>query len=76
MKKVRIKFPQLCVESRTIEVSDEKYEELVEHAGEEDRANFIWNQMTESEKNWAPNGFKSLVSAIDVGYCGIESNEV
>ena len=49
MKKVYITFPQICVETAVIEVTDEQFEELIEHATEGEKAEFIWKNVPEIE---------------------------
>jgi DNA-binding transcriptional regulator GbsR (MarR family) len=70
MKKVKISFPQIVVEQREIEVTEEQYEDLTEHSSDDEKTNFIWSQMTDQEKQWT-QGKKWVKNAIYVGYCGV-----
>ena len=70
MKKVKISFPQIVVEQREIEVTEEQFEDLTEHSSDDEKADFIWSKMTEQEQQWT-QGKKWVESAIDVGYCGV-----
>ena len=70
MKKVKISFPQIVVEQREIEVTEEQYEDLTEYSSDDEKADFIWSQMTEQEQQWT-QGKKWVESEIDVGYCGV-----
>lgn len=72
--KVKIKFPQIVFETREVEVTEEQHEELIHHSCDEDRVKFIWENMTDQEQQWV-HGKKDVESAVDVGYCGIESVE-
>lgn len=70
MKKVTISFPQIVVERREVEVTDEQFEDLTQHSCDSEKADFIWNNMTEQEQQWT-QGKKWLEGAIDAGYCGL-----
>ncbi len=67
--KVKISFPQIVIESKEVEVSEEKYEELVNEDLKK-QADFVWQNMTEQEQDWS-NGKKWIEDAMDVGYCKI-----
>ncbi len=69
MKKVTIKFPQIVIESKEIEVSGYKLEEIMNFC-EEERVDFIWENMTEQEQQWT-NGKKWIAAAVDADYCGV-----
>lgn len=68
MPKIKILFPQICFESRTIEVSEEEATDIMEG----DRVKFIWDQMTQEEQDWCPDQQKGLESAYDVGYISVK----
>ncbi len=71
MKKVKIKFPQIVIEVREIEVTDEQYEDLTQHSSDGEKTAFIWKNMTEQEQQWT-QGEKWVEGAVDCEYCGIE----
>lgn len=70
MKKVKISFPQIVVEQREVEVTDEQFEDLTQHYCDNEKTDFIWDQMTDQEQQWT-QGKKWVESAIDMGYCGV-----
>ena len=70
MKKVTISFPQIVIERREVEVTEEQFEELTENSGDIEKTDFIWSQMTEQEQQWT-QGKKWVESAVDCGYCGV-----
>lgn len=70
--KIKIVFPQIIFETKIVEVSKEKYEDLMEH--HIDREDFIWNNLTENEQNWT-NGKKWIESSLEAGYAGLRKVE-
>lgn len=68
MKIVKILFPQIVIEIKSIEVSDEEFENLIDHI---DVENFVWNNMTEQEQSWT-QGKKWVESYIENCGCGIK----
>ena len=50
--KVKFSFPQIVFQFREVEVSDD----YILEAHPEEKANFILNNMTETEKSWLPLG--------------------
>lgn len=70
MKKVKISFPQIVVEHREVEVTEEQFEDLTEHSSDNEKVDFIWSQMTEQEQD-CTQGKKWVEGAVDCGYCGV-----
>lgn len=70
MKKVKITFPQITFGEKIIELSDEAHEKIVHQSGDEEKAEFIIENLNQDELDWMGNT-KDLESAIDVGYCGV-----
>lgn len=68
MPVVKIKFPLICVEEKEIEVTQEKFESLVEDGN--GITEFIWENMTEQEKTWT-QGEKWVGSFVDCGFGGV-----
>jgi len=66
---VQIKFPQICVGVREIEIPDGEYPE---EGGHYDMADFIWNHMTEDEKENAPKGKKGVFEALDCNFAHVK----
>lgn len=71
MKKVVIKFPQIVFETRIVEVSDEKHEELLHYASDSEKVDFIWENMTEQEQMWT-EGKHWIESSMDAGYGSVK----
>jgi hypothetical protein len=72
MKKIKILFPQIVIEQREVEVTEEQYDVLMlDNIGVTD---FVWKNMTEQEQQWT-NGEKWVASAIDCGYAGLRKVE-
>lgn len=59
---IEIKFPQICVGTRIIEVPDGEYPE---DGCSDELVDFIWNHMTEDEKDDCPNRKKGIDSCLD-----------
>jgi len=74
MKKVIIQFPQIVIEEKIIEVTEDQHEELLQHSSDIEKTDFIWENMTQQEQDWT-NGKNSIESAVDVGYCGIKDSK-
>jgi len=74
MKKVYITFPQICVETAVVEVTDEQFENLLQHCGDAEKAAFIWDNIPEPEKQWTPLK-KSLYGFVETGYIGIYEHD-
>ena len=72
MKTIKISFPQIIMEHKEVEVTEEQFEDLINHCSDDEKTGFIWSQMTEQEKQWT-QGKKWVESAIDAGYCGVSS---
>lgn len=72
MKTVRMLFPQIVIEQKLIEVSDEQFERLVEDRIDVDK--FIWENLTEQEQSWT-EGQKWIYSYIENCGCGVSSYE-
>jgi hypothetical protein len=66
--KVKITFPQIVFESKEVELSDGEFD-AVQDLCFHDQVDFIWNNMTEDEKDWCPMGKKGLKDALDLDYC-------
>lgn len=66
--KIKILFPQIVIESKEIEVDEDKFETLYEHHEGVDK--FVWDNMTEQEQQWT-QGQKWVSSAIEEGYAGV-----
>jgi len=73
MKTVEILFPQIVIEKKLIEVSDEDFEKLVEDRIDVDK--FIWENMTEQEKSWS-EGQKWIDRYIENCGCGVKAAKV
>jgi hypothetical protein len=71
MKKITISFPQIVFERRTIEVTEDKHEEILNGCLDE-KVEFIWDNMTGLEKQWS-QGIEALSSAVDIEYCGVKN---
>jgi hypothetical protein len=69
MKKIKILFPQIIIEQKEVEVTEEKYDTLI--YDNVDVVDFIWDNMTEQEQQWT-NGKQWIESAIDCGYAGLK----
>ena len=70
MKTVKILFPQVVIETKSIEVSDEEFENLIEHNIDVEK--FVWNNMTEQEQSWT-QGRRWVESYIEDCGCGVKS---
>lgn len=70
--KIRILFPQIVIESKEIEVSEDQFENLFEHR--ENVAEFVWANMDEQEQTWT-QGKKWVSHAIEEGYAGVRKIE-
>lgn len=68
MKKINILFPQITIEQREVEVTEEIYDKLM--LDREGVTDFIWNNMTEQEQQWT-EGKKWIENAIDCDYAGL-----
>lgn len=71
MKTVFIKFPQITVDFKAVKVSDEEYDEIIN--GDADKSKFIYDNLTEQEQNWLPNGQKGLESALEWDLASIKN---
>jgi hypothetical protein len=67
MKTIIIKFPQLCVDFKEVEVSDEEYNKIVTG----DKSQYIWDNLTEQEQGWVPNGLNGIRMARENDYAEI-----
>jgi len=70
MAKVKIKFPQVIMKEKIIEIPDSQAERIDEYS-DNAKGQFIWDHMTDTEHDWTPDNLQSVISAIDVGYGGI-----
>lgn len=70
--KLKISFPQIYIESKTIEVPDEQGEEILNSCNDE-TANFIFDNLTELEQN-CTYGVEMLRGAISSGYCAVKKS--
>lgn len=61
-------FPQIVMEQRDIELTQDEIEDLKNMCLDE-KTDWIWSKMTEQEQNWT-QGKEWVKSAIDAGYCG------
>ena len=61
-------FPQIVMEQREIELTQDEIEALKNMCLDE-QTDWIWSKMTEQEQNWT-QGKEWVKSAIDAGYCG------
>lgn len=72
MRKIKITFPQIVFEQKEVEVTQEQYEDLIEHSSCSEKAKFIWSNMTDMEKQWT-EGEKWVEGAVDCYLCGVYS---
>lgn len=68
MGSVSFLFPQIVVDKREVELTEDEIEDLKNMCLDE-KADWIWSRMTEQEQNWT-QGKEWVKSAIDAGYCG------
>jgi len=66
---VRISYPQIVIESKEVEMSEDELFELKEKSSSE-QADFIYEKLDENEQNWC-NGKKFIQSALESDYCSI-----
>ncbi len=71
MKKVNIKFPQIIIQIKEVEITDEEYKYLTEQADFQEVTEFIWDNMNELEQN-CTYGEKWTIEAIDADLGGID----
>lgn len=69
-KTIKILFPQIVVEQREVEVTEEQFDKLMNYSTDSEKADFIWAEMTDQEQQWT-NGKSWLEAGIDVGYSGL-----
>jgi len=71
-RKVRIVFPQIVIDSKHVEVSEEQLTDLLENSDSEERGDFIWKHMTEHEqqhtygKAWTKEHLQDTLSGRDI----------
>ena len=70
-KKIEIVFPQIVIERREIEISNEQFDDVTNFCTEE-VSDFIWSKMTDLEKEHTL-GEKMMKSFVDDHLCGIHS---
>lgn len=68
MGSVSFSFPQIVMEKRDIELTQDEIEDL-KNMSLDEQTNWIWSKMSEQEQNWT-QGKEWVKSAIDAGYCG------
>jgi hypothetical protein len=66
--KIQVNIPQITFETIDFEVSEDFLEKDITTQCEE-----IYNNLTDTERNWVPMGLKGLLSAIDTGYTKIKA---
>lgn len=71
MRTIKIQFPQIVTETKEIEVSEIDYENI-ESMSIEEKAQFIWDNISEQEQQWT-EGKKWIENAIECGYSGVSS---
>lgn len=71
MKKLRIKYPSISFEIKDIEVTEDRYEDIMNMCQEE-QADFIMQEIGDEESDWIPDGKKGLMSALDCDYANIK----
>jgi len=68
---VKIIYPQIVFETKELEVTEDQKEEIGNFC-EEEKVDFIWNNLDDLEKNWIPDDKKGLESAVDCDYAKIK----
>lgn len=67
MKKVRIRFPQMELIQKTVEVSDEEYSSVV--GGRVKCLDFIWSKLDDTEREWSMD---MIDTALEMGHAWIK----
>lgn len=63
--KVKIRFPQIVIDCKEVEITEEQYNGLTERPN--GLSDFIWDNMSEQERNHT-HGKKWLQEHVDDGY--------
>ena len=68
MKRIKILFPQITIDSKEVEVTEEQFDSLVlNRNGVEE---FVWENMTDQEQSWTL-GEKFVNGFIENCNCGV-----
>ena len=74
MKKIKILYPQIYFDSKIIEVDQQQFDHIMNHYDDHEKAEFVWNNLTEYEQTWLSNKANNLpilATAIEMGYAKI-----
>ncbi|ROI05472.1 hypothetical protein EGI16_03540 [Chryseobacterium sp. G0240] len=72
--KLKIRYPIIRLEEIELDVNDKLAENLLENASKQEKAEFIFQHLPESERDHVPNGVKGIVNAFDIEYAQIKKS--
>ena len=70
--KIEIKYPVIRLEEIQLEVNDKFAEHLLKNATDQEKAEFIYQHLPESERKNIPNGIKGIINAFEIDYAHIK----